>query len=197
MYVLMFANTPLLTLKCQLIVVLINSKSISNLCEIMIKGYSKLSCCESIWSILFLWEVSIIFEYKLYWKSNCQALKRKFVLKFQILKFSFLKAELSSLGRSGSFDCTRITWPRIAASFDATGERSPCTDQGKGRSCLAQGLHIKSNDYPTLKNQPESLIYAAISLISMDDSSFKLTWNGKSNKLFLYLARDEHWQKSG
>ena len=34
------------------------------------------------------------------------------------------------LARSGSSDqITKLTWTRIATRFDATGERSPCTDQ--------------------------------------------------------------------
>ena len=41
-------------------------------------------------------------------------------------------------------------------------------------------------------NQPEDLINEAISWISMDDSSVKLTsWVGKPNNLYLQLTRDK------
>ena len=49
--------------------------------------------------------------------------------------------------------------------------------------------------YSTLENQTESLIYEAISLISIGDSSVKLTRNGETNNLYLRLARDGHWQR--
>ena len=55
----------------------------------------------------------------------------------------------------------------------------------------ASSAHPKL-DYPTLENQSESLIYEAISLISTDDSSVKLTRNREPNNLYLYLARDVH-----
>ena len=38
-------------------------------------------------------------------------------------------------------------------------------------------------DYPTLENQPESLINEALSLTSMDDCSVRLTKVEESNKL--------------
>ena len=57
-----------------------------------------------------------------------------------------------------------------------------------------------------LENQPESSIYEAISLISIDDScsdkesgwhdsSVKLKRNGEPNNLYLHLARGGHWQR--
>ena len=48
------------------------------------------------------------------------------------------------------------------------------------------------NDNLTLENQPESLINEAISLISIDDSSVKLTINGEANNLYVHLAKDGH-----
>ena len=46
-----------------------------------------------------------------------------------------------------------------------------------------------------LENQPESSIYEAISLTSMDDSSGKLIRVRETNNLYLHLARDRHWQR--
>ena len=75
---------------------------------------------------------------------------------------------------------------------DATGERSPCTnlkireemEDDNRKGCLSK------HDYLTLKNQPESSIYEAIFLESIDDISVNLTRNGEPNNLYLYIARD-------
>ena len=58
----------------------------------------------------------------------------------------------------------------------------------------ARTAYLK-HDYPTLENQPESLINEVISLTSMDDSSVKLTRVGWPNNLYMHLARDGHWQR--
>ena len=81
------------------------------------------------------------------------------------------------------------------ARCDATGEHSPCTDKvppklGKSKKLVSARANYRKHDFPTLENQLESLINEAISLMSIDDSSVKLTRNGEPNKLFLYLARD-------
>ena len=55
----------------------------------------------------------------------------------------------------------------------------------------AKAAHLK-HDYPTLENQPESLINKAISLTSMDSSFVKLTRVGVLNNLYMHLARDGH-----
>ena len=47
-------------------------------------------------------------------------------------------------------------------------------------------------DYPTLENQLASLINEVICLISINDSSAKLTRNGEPNNLYLHLARNGH-----
>ena len=91
-------------------------------------------------------------------------------------------------------------WSRIAPRFHGSGERSPCTDQvppksrKRGMLVSASTAH-QSNDYTTLE-KPESSIYETISLISIDDNSVKLTRNVESNKIYLHLVRDGHWQRA-
>ena len=72
--------------------------------------------------------------------------------------------------------------------------RSPYTDlvlskQSKKEMLLTARATNQTDDYPTLKNRPESFIYDAISLISIDDNSIKLTINGESYNLCLHLPR--------
>ena len=50
----------------------------------------------------------------------------------------------------------------------------------------ARAAHQK-HVFPTLKNQSESSIYEAISLISIDDSLVKLKRNGEPNNQYLHL----------
>ena len=62
-----------------------------------------------------------------------------------------------------------------------TGQLPP--KSGKRKKLLgARAAHQKHDD-STMKNQPESLINEAISLISINDSSVKLTRNGEPNNL--------------
>ena len=72
--------------------------------------------------------------------------------------------------------------PRV----DVVGEEG---EGGQRKGCTSK------HDYPTLEIQPESLIYEAVYLISIDDSSVKLTRNGNQNNLYLHLAREGHCQK--
>ena len=67
----------------------------------------------------------------------------------------------------------------------------------KRRSCTDQVVpkQRKGKKLVSAKNQPETLINEAISLISIDDSSVKLTINGELNYLYLQLASDGHWQR--
>ena len=106
------------------------------------------------------------------------------------------------LGRSSSSDhITKLIWACITARYDGSNEGSLCTDQvppkpGKRKKLVTARVAHQKHDYCTLENQPERLINEAISLISVDDSSVKLTRNGEPNDLFLHLARDGHCQKS-
>ena len=49
---------------------------------------------------------------------------------------------------------------------------------------------VADKKHDTLKNQSESFVIEVIFLISVDDSSVKLTRNGEPNNLVLYLARE-------
>ena len=55
--------------------------------------------------------------------------------------------------------------------------------QGNTVSALLISAAYLKHDYLTLKNQPESLIFEAIALTSMDNSSVKLTGVVQPNKL--------------
>ena len=70
-------------------------------------------------------------------------------------------------------------------------ERSPC----KIREEVSARAALQTLDYPTLENQPESLIYEIISLISIDDSIVKLTRNRKPNNLYLHPTRDSFFPR--
>ena len=63
---------------------------------------------------------------------------------------------------------------------------------GKSKKLASARAAHQKHDNPKLANQPDSLIYEAIPLMSIDDSSIKLTRNGEPNNLFLHLARDGH-----
>ena len=76
-------------------------------------------------------------------------------------------------------------------------KRSHCTDQvlpkqGKRKKLISARADHQKHDYLTLENQPESLINEAICVISIDNSSVKLTRNGEQNNLYLHQARDGH-----
>ena len=70
-------------------------------------------------------------------------------------------------------------------------KRSPCAAHVlpnliKRKKLFSTRAAYQNHDYHTLKNQPESLNYEAISLISIDYSADKLTRNGESNNLYLH-----------
>ena len=106
----------------------------------------------------------------------------------------------SGSGRSGSFDIAKLTWARIAARCDTTGERSPRSDKippksEKRENMITARAAYQKHDYPTLENQPKRLINGALSLISIDGFSIKPTRNVVPNNLYLHLAKDGHWQR--
>ena len=95
------------------------------------------------------------------------------IIKFFDVRPLCTSIQFLGLGRSDSFDITKLTWARREARCDVN----------------------QKHDYTTLENQPESLINEAIFLISRDDSSVKLIRNGEPNNLYLHLARERHWQR--
>ena len=79
-----------------------------------------------------------------------------------------------SLGRRYSSDIAKSTRSRIAARCGATGETPPLyhhvqdqvlPKQSKKQKLASTRGANQKHDYPTLKNQPESFINEAISLI--------------------------------
>ena len=81
----------------------------------------------------------------------------------------------------------------LVTHCDATCERGVILTKflkAKGEGRRTQSLHILKHNYPTLKNQPESLINEAIALISIDDSAIRLTRVGEPSNL--HPAGDGH-----
>ena len=97
------------------------------------------------------------------------------------------------LGQSGSLDITKHTWARVADRCDATGGHINCTHQVLPKQSKKKKLISVKRNNPTLENHPESLLNEAISLISIDNSSVKLTrkWWALTKKVvnsFLFLS---------
>ena len=100
-----------------------------------------------------------------------------------------------------SSEITKHTWARIAARCNARGEMQSLYWPSSAKKIKT----MKEEDgtragylkhaYPKLENQLENLINEVISLMSIYNSSVKLTRNGEPNNVYLELARDGHWQR--
>ena len=93
----------------------------------------------------------------------------------------FPKAFLNT--HSGSLWCHRCDTAPVLIMFRQDNQRR--------RSLSARRLPIKNKATLCFENQSESFINEATFLISIDDSSDKLTRNGGPNYLCLHLARDK------